>query len=585
MTYPAHDLQLVQEVTQELTQFMTQHHLVCHKPAVFLLGKTGAGKSTLIHALKQTPLRLESIQKLGVTHKRVVFADGIASKPDIGLTSNSETRFPQSYACPTKNYYLSDTAGFGDTRGPTEKAVAYLTTRQARKICADVSGLVLVVNATDFESRAVNFTSLLDSTWSLFVGKDRSDAPKLLNNVLLVVTGGSDDMSVSHILDHLKELLLDREKSGDDLPYLPLLSVLCDANRVFSLPAIQAIAPTVPTKIHQALSHLPGFKASTLLPLSADTDANKVIMAVDRIAAHLLDLLKQYQNVTQESSQVDLTLKDMKTTLAEAETRLKQAKESLSKQCQENLTNYFLILAKNKKSAQLESNQLAEAQKKFDDLSTQIEKNTAQWKSMPDQIEARAAYTSSRWVNTFLWFGYTSETYHPAVMQSNSQKINLKSIIDKIKLEQDFTQNQINNIRKKLNATQLSIADLNHKIDQVKKYKDPSLKETKQKLDGLTLETEELFKKLQHHSHRCQQAKKNALQVEEAIYAQADVIDLLMQFKQVSGSEQDLLTTLEKTLAHAKIDRSTRKASSSKTGIFSDPEKSDVAPMSGALKK
>ena len=128
------------------------------------LGRTGAGKSTLVNALMGHKLKWETIEipptenalrrsrKLGIPLKKqtekklnLVLNRNIASFAEVGHGAVSETTYPACYSIDEEDYMSCDCPGLGDTRGTAKEFCVALSTRVAIEQAQHVQAVVFVI--------------------------------------------------------------------------------------------------------------------------------------------------------------------------------------------------------------------------------------------------------------------------------------------------------------------------------------------------------------------------------------------------------------------------------------------------------
>ncbi len=118
------------------------------KDLVIVMGKTGAGKSTLINYLQGYNFDLKEDDETGdmVLHKMEMQESMSPSMrfADMGYTTHSCTLLPDIYLL-SEGTLICDTAGFGESRGVTKDMFTYLAIQMAIKASKRVKAVIAVV--------------------------------------------------------------------------------------------------------------------------------------------------------------------------------------------------------------------------------------------------------------------------------------------------------------------------------------------------------------------------------------------------------------------------------------------------------
>ena len=118
--------------------------LIKDKDIILLLGSTGAGKSTLMHFLAGSHMRMTEID--GVEHLE---PEGVMTgMEDVSLSCSSRSETTGIRAINMhfneKNYTVCDTAGLGDTRGPEQDITSGIVMTNAIRSARSVKVVLLI---------------------------------------------------------------------------------------------------------------------------------------------------------------------------------------------------------------------------------------------------------------------------------------------------------------------------------------------------------------------------------------------------------------------------------------------------------
>ena len=151
-----------------------------NKEQVLFIGKTGAGKSTLINYL------------MGVTYKRSrkkakKYAKAVAGNEVacVGHSMTSETLYPQTFSKSGVGFSYCDLAGFGENRGGEEGVCASCGPQMLTNVSKGIKGILLVMDFPSFESsRGAHFKEMMTLLGKIIRQQDQIVA----DNVYFVIT-------------------------------------------------------------------------------------------------------------------------------------------------------------------------------------------------------------------------------------------------------------------------------------------------------------------------------------------------------------------------------------------------------------
>jgi energy-coupling factor transporter ATP-binding protein EcfA2 len=170
-------INLLEQVAQ---QFQSVEML--RKPAVLLVGMTGAGKSTLANTCLGLQYKKEK--------RKAILVDATAKEyAKTGNTAESETQFPNFCTTEEAPYWLIDMAGFGDTRGIPEQITNSVRIEWIKCCVESFKGIVIVCSAEDMsDPKYKNLRTNLEA-----VGHMIKKMPKgIEQQVCLVITRSSN---------------------------------------------------------------------------------------------------------------------------------------------------------------------------------------------------------------------------------------------------------------------------------------------------------------------------------------------------------------------------------------------------------
>jgi energy-coupling factor transporter ATP-binding protein EcfA2 len=175
---------------------------------ILVIGKTGAGKSTLVNCLTN-PENLEVVLHKNPKNEYddgtlvISIKDNYIGAPEIGHTRNSQTTIPNKGQDNQGTVYW-DCPGFDDTSGPKQDIPNAFFLKKIFDTAKKVK-LVLVIEYGDLlHSRANHIKKLTDSLGELFNPKE---LPTILKGLSLVVTKTNYDVNVRNIKSNIYDIL------------------------------------------------------------------------------------------------------------------------------------------------------------------------------------------------------------------------------------------------------------------------------------------------------------------------------------------------------------------------------------------
>ncbi len=179
------------------------------KNAILFLGNTGSGKSTSICYLLGAPLR-PFTNKVGDEVYKLGWKKPLFAVPEIGQAiGTSETLYAQGYQIPKTLNWISDCAGFGDTRGGDYELCAYLSMDLVMRELEKIQALVIAVPHKAFIlDRGNKIIELAYAIQERFPHVFEEDHPDQKRFFLLVTKTGAKGSGQSDLLgDQLQKRL------------------------------------------------------------------------------------------------------------------------------------------------------------------------------------------------------------------------------------------------------------------------------------------------------------------------------------------------------------------------------------------
>jgi len=193
------------DIIEEALELLKDSHEHCEKiqgkQSIFVIGKTGAGKSTVIGKL----LGANFTESQMSTQKVFRICENATHFPPIGHSSTiSQTLVAQGYTDDDSGITFIDCPGFDDTRGEAHQLCADLSIDHAVESVASIQRVVVVLPAAVFQiDRANGVQSLIESISNRFPDSFDPFQPEKNSRFFFLITKGdlSDDGLISNLKD------------------------------------------------------------------------------------------------------------------------------------------------------------------------------------------------------------------------------------------------------------------------------------------------------------------------------------------------------------------------------------------------
>jgi ABC-type lipoprotein export system ATPase subunit len=158
-----------EELEDLLSQASNNLKIAKDKEIIIVLGKTGAGKSTLISYLQGYNFELVLNKQTGDYNiKKLLTEKSPANSPKRGHGTHSCTLLPELYPI-SSDLYICDTAGFGESRGLTKDMFTYLAIQMAIQSAKSVKAVIAVVEECQLTTeKGAAFKSIVQTMSSMF---------------------------------------------------------------------------------------------------------------------------------------------------------------------------------------------------------------------------------------------------------------------------------------------------------------------------------------------------------------------------------------------------------------------------------
>jgi predicted GTPase len=219
------------------------------KDLLVLVGATGAGKSTAIHHLAGSTFKNGPDNRPRVN----VYAKGV-EQMTIGHGATSETthlsmlaidNIPAMKQFHSKDLYICDTPGFGDTRGGLGDELKLANALEIVKPLQKAKAVrfLVLLNADTHDARASTLLSTLESVAKLFVDDDALQAA--CPGITYAITGKNAQSNKKMIVTSIDELL----KQQADLGYSDGVKILLEAMQAQFKSNVPLIRPVVRSRL------------------------------------------------------------------------------------------------------------------------------------------------------------------------------------------------------------------------------------------------------------------------------------------------------------------------------------------------
>ena len=169
------------------------------KKVLLVVGKTGAGKSTLVRYLQGYRYESYIDEDTGDKLLREIAPENPPLVSPMVGHAGSCTLVPAIYSVNDDTYFC-DTAGIGDSRGETERAFAFIVLQMVARVAGDIKGIICVAEEpTLFSARSTGFIEIAKVLHSII----RNDAAR--DAILLVTNRGTK--SKDELVASIKKLI------------------------------------------------------------------------------------------------------------------------------------------------------------------------------------------------------------------------------------------------------------------------------------------------------------------------------------------------------------------------------------------
>lgn len=247
-------LSLIRKGIEKIESF-SKHH----KDGIIFLGKTSAGKSTIINFL------------LGIeyeyTKEGLKLKQGHTEKTSTSSSATSETTYPEIFEY--DNFLIVDMPGFVDTRGDSYETAAGVTTQMLKKVVKNLRAIVLVCKTSHIEERGKDLIDVFNN-YGAIIGRSLDN----MGNVLIIINckkSEIDEWSIKRVISKFQEIASTSQDLTEDAIFfmeqlkpnnILLTNLLSHAFRQEFLSAIKQKTSTSTTsfKLESFHRHVEGFK-------------------------------------------------------------------------------------------------------------------------------------------------------------------------------------------------------------------------------------------------------------------------------------------------------------------------------------
>jgi tetratricopeptide (TPR) repeat protein/predicted GTPase len=208
-----------EKILSEVSKLITEGNARIQEEdkGIVLLGKTGAGKSTLTYLLAQQPLKATLDKATGN-----IIINAVTPLENIKISHDavSGTQIPNKYT--TNGITLWDCPGFNDTAGIAQEIANAFYIRKLFDATKNLK-FILVISEASLGNKAIDFIAIVDQFTKSF-----TDIRPLQNSVSLVITQAKAKKEVHHIktvIENLSEQNLSIEANTKEMLQFLLKSV------------------------------------------------------------------------------------------------------------------------------------------------------------------------------------------------------------------------------------------------------------------------------------------------------------------------------------------------------------------------
>jgi energy-coupling factor transporter ATP-binding protein EcfA2 len=203
------DIEIINKIVEKIELGNKQIHSEAEK-AILLIGRTGAGKSTLVNYLTN-PESLEVVLNKDPENEYdegTLVIDVIGPKkahsPEIGHKKDSETTIPNKWQSEDGKLTYWDPPGFGDTKGPEQEIPDAFYIKKIFDTAKQIK-LMVVIDYGDLESsRANTIKELADTLGNLF---NKDEIKGIINGLSFVVTKASQKITERKVRAEIVKIL------------------------------------------------------------------------------------------------------------------------------------------------------------------------------------------------------------------------------------------------------------------------------------------------------------------------------------------------------------------------------------------
>jgi energy-coupling factor transporter ATP-binding protein EcfA2 len=224
----------INEIIKKIELGNKQIHSKAEK-AILVIGKTGAGKSTLVNYLTN-PENLEVVlnkEPENEYDEGTLVIDVIgpkkANSPKIGHNKDSETTIPNKWQSKDGELIYWDPPGFGNTKGPEQEIPDAFYIKKIFDIAKQIK-LMLTITYSDLEnSRANDIKELADTLGNLF---NKDEIKKIIKGLSFVVTKAGQEITERRVKAEIVKILKTESFKEDSVGKIILESLRDSQNKI-----------------------------------------------------------------------------------------------------------------------------------------------------------------------------------------------------------------------------------------------------------------------------------------------------------------------------------------------------------------